>query len=104
MYDLTEAACQLCVSREWLRKQVTAERVACTRLGRKVLFTDEQISQIIADHVQPVANHRPRLSIVGTKSSPPPPPPPPRRPSVPPTQPRQPGRPTQPTKSTSAAS
>jgi hypothetical protein len=69
MYDLTEAACQLCVSREWLRKQVTAERVACTRLGRKVLFTDEQISQIIADHVQPVANHRPRLSTDATPAA-----------------------------------
>lgn len=99
MYDLTEAAQLIHMSREWLRKEVTAGRVECTRFGRNVLFTDEQIDKLIADHKQAVVQHRPRLSIVGAK----PPPPPPRRPSTPPTQPRQPGKPTQPTKATRAS-
>lgn len=88
--DLTEAAAVLGMSREWLRKQVTAQLVPCQRYGRTVRFTPEQIALIQAAHEQPLAPPiRPRLAAVspladGRPSSPPTSPPPPPRPVAPP--------------------
>lgn len=88
LLNLTAAAERIGMSREWLRKQVTAELVPCHRFGREVRFTEEQIAQIIADHFQPV---KPRLSLVPRAAQSP-------GPTQPPTQPPRPSGPTPPPK------
>lgn len=86
--DLTETAELLGMSREWLRKQVTAQLVVCQRYGRAVRFTPEQIEAIKVAHEQPVVQPiRPRLAVVtpmAGPSHPPSTPPPPPRPPAPP--------------------
>ena len=49
-----EAAQLLGVSASWLKKQVIARNVPCTRIGRSVRFTEAQIAEIIASRAQPV--------------------------------------------------
>lgn len=81
-HDMRATAEMIGSSYEWLRKQVAAGLVECTRLGRLVRFTDGQVQKILADRVQPVA---PRLSPQTPRPSPPPPQPPsPPRPVSPP--------------------
>jgi excisionase family DNA binding protein len=45
----------LSVSEAWIRRQAAAHLVPCTRLGRQVRFTAEQVQQIVNGAAQPVA-------------------------------------------------
>lgn len=90
--DLQQAADEIGMSREWLRKQVTAQLVPCQRYGREVRFTPEQMAQIRAMHEQPVVAAlfaRPRLVVASDP-----------RPSTPPSTPKPPPGPTAPPKAT----
>jgi excisionase family DNA binding protein len=50
-----QAAEQLAVPVSWLKQRVAQQRIACTRLGRHVRFTPEQVTAIVAASEQPVA-------------------------------------------------
>lgn len=50
-----EVAELLSVSEAWLRRQAAARLVPCTRLGRQLRFTAEQVSQIVDAAAQPIA-------------------------------------------------
>jgi excisionase family DNA binding protein len=50
-----EVADLLSVSEAWVRRQAAAHQVPCTRLGRQVRFTPEQVQQIVDAAEQPVA-------------------------------------------------
>jgi excisionase family DNA binding protein len=53
LFSLEEAAERLRVTRTWLLRQATAQTVESTRMGRKVLFTAQQLLHIIDDRSQP---------------------------------------------------
>lgn len=83
-----QAAAELGMSESWLRKQVAAELVPYTRLGRAVRFTPEQIATILASNAVEPAPRRRRLALASTTtpgpSWPPPSPPTPTGPVNPP--------------------
>jgi excisionase family DNA binding protein len=54
LLTIEEAAEVLSVPVSWLRKRVANHTVACTRLGRHVRFTREQVAAIIDGAAQPV--------------------------------------------------
>jgi excisionase family DNA binding protein len=45
----------LSVSEAWVRRQAARHLIPCTRLGRQVRFTTEQVQQIVEAAAQPVA-------------------------------------------------
>lgn len=47
-YSVAEAAEQLGVGSRWLADQARAGLVPCRRLGRRVRFTDHDVSEILA--------------------------------------------------------
>lgn len=55
LLTIDEAAAMLSVPTTWLKKRVASHTVACTRLGRHIRFTREQVSAIIDAAAQPVA-------------------------------------------------
>jgi excisionase family DNA binding protein len=54
LLTVEEAAEVLSVPVTWLRKRVANQAVECTRLGRHVRFTHEQVAAIIDAATQPV--------------------------------------------------
>jgi excisionase family DNA binding protein len=55
---ISEAAAELNVPENWLRKKVSAGQVPHTRLGRHVRFNDEHLREIVAAGEQPVSAAR----------------------------------------------
>ncbi|MCW2498744.1 MAG: DNA-binding protein [Frankiales bacterium] len=45
----------LSVTEAWVRRRAAAHLIPCTRLGRQVRFTAEQVQQIVETAAQPVA-------------------------------------------------
>ena len=63
VYTVEEAAAQLRVS-SWTVYQRVKDRLwPCTRMGRKIVFTPEQINEILASCVQPAVTRTPRRRI-----------------------------------------
>lgn len=56
LLTVDEAAELLSVPASWLRKRVAERKVPCTRLGRHVRFTREQLQDVITASSQPVAS------------------------------------------------
>lgn len=56
LLTVEEAAERLNVPASWLRKRVAERKVACTRLGRHIRFTQEQLTQVVESCAQPVAS------------------------------------------------
>lgn len=54
LLSLEEAAELLSVPVSWLKRRVANHTVACTRLGRHIRFTREQVAAIIDDAAQPI--------------------------------------------------
>jgi excisionase family DNA binding protein len=54
LLTLDEAAALLSVPASWLKQRVARHTVACTRLGRHIRFTHEQLTAIIDAAAQPV--------------------------------------------------
>ena len=54
LLTLEEAAAVLRVPVSWLRHRVANRQVTCTRLGRHIRFTREQVVAIVDSGVQPV--------------------------------------------------
>jgi excisionase family DNA binding protein len=54
LLTLTGAAAVLSVPESWLRKRVASHTVPCTRLGRHIRFTRQQIDQIVLAAQQPI--------------------------------------------------
>ena len=85
-----QAAAQLGMSVAWLRKQVAADLVPHTRLGRAVRFTAEQLAAILSSRAVEPPPRRHRRGPVLSSTTPPPgtpsptwPPPSPPTPSGP---------------------
>ena len=55
LLTLAEVATLLSVPESWLRKRVASHTVPCTRLGRHIRFTRQQVDQIV------LAAHQPTL-------------------------------------------
>ncbi len=55
LLTVEQAAALLAVPPSWLKQRVAAHAIACTRLGRHVRFTHEQLTALIAASEQPVA-------------------------------------------------
>jgi excisionase family DNA binding protein len=55
LMTVEEAAAQLAVPVSWLKQRVAAHAIACTRLGRHIRFTREQLGALVAASEQPVA-------------------------------------------------
>jgi excisionase family DNA binding protein len=53
LLTIEEAAALLAVPVSWLKQRVSARSVTCTRLGRHVRFTREQVAAIIDASEQP---------------------------------------------------
>lgn len=53
LLTVEEAAAMLAVPASWLKQRVAARSVACTRLGRHVRFTRDQVAAIIDASEQP---------------------------------------------------
>lgn len=53
LLTVEEAAAMLAVPASWLKQRVAARAVACTRLGRHVRFTRDQVAAIIDASEQP---------------------------------------------------
>jgi excisionase family DNA binding protein len=56
LLTVEEAAAALHVPASWLRGKVAEHAVECTRLGRHVRFTHEQLHALIANSAQPVVS------------------------------------------------
>jgi excisionase family DNA binding protein len=56
LLTVEEAAAALHVPASWLRRRVAEHAVECTRLGRHVRFTHEQLHALIANSAQPVVS------------------------------------------------
>lgn len=54
LFTIPEAANILKVPEGWLRKKVSARVVVCTRLGKHVRFTHDQLLELIAANESPV--------------------------------------------------
>lgn len=54
LLDIPAAAKWLNVPEGWLRKKVTAGEVECTRLGKHVRFSADDLAAIVADGKQQV--------------------------------------------------
>ena len=54
LMTLEEAAEALSVPPSWLRTRVAEHKVACTRLGRHIRFTRQQLQDVVDMSVQPV--------------------------------------------------
>lgn len=54
LLTISEAAAELNVPENWLRKKVSAGQVPHTRIGRHVRFTEEHLRQIVTAGEQPV--------------------------------------------------
>ena len=55
LMTVEQAAALLTVPVSWLKQRVSAQTVACTRLGRHIRFTRQQVATIVAANEQPVA-------------------------------------------------
>jgi excisionase family DNA binding protein len=55
LLTIDEAAAMLSVPISWLKQRVASHSVGCTRLGRHIRFTREQVAAIIDAAAQPVA-------------------------------------------------
>ncbi len=55
LLTLEQVADALCVPASWLKRRVASHTVACTRLGRHIRFTPQQMAAIVEDAAQPVA-------------------------------------------------
>lgn len=55
LLTLEQAARLLAVPTSWLKQRVSAREIACTRLGRHIRFTRDQVDALIAACEQPVA-------------------------------------------------
>lgn len=55
LIDVPTAARRLNCSASWLHKQVSANLVQCTRLGRKVRFSEQDLEAFIASRRQQAA-------------------------------------------------
>lgn len=55
LLTIEEAAARLAVPASWLKTRVAHHQVACTRLGRHVRFTHEQLAALVAASEQPIA-------------------------------------------------
>ena len=55
LMTVEQAAALLAVPVSWLKQRVSAQAVACTRLGRHVRFTRQQVATIVAANEQPFA-------------------------------------------------
>lgn len=55
LLTLDQAAGLLAVPASWLKQRVAAREIACTRLGRHIRFTQDQVDALIAACEQPVA-------------------------------------------------
>ena len=49
LHTAEEVAQAIGMSDRWVRRKV-AQGAACTRLGHKLRFTDEQVAALLADH------------------------------------------------------
>jgi excisionase family DNA binding protein len=56
LLDLNEAAALLNVTPRWLADRVAARSVQCTRLGRRVRFSREDLDLLITQSRQPVVS------------------------------------------------
>lgn len=63
LLSIPEAAAELNVPENWLRKKVTAHQVPHTRLGRHVRFTEEHLRQIVEFGKQTVLTRPPRQGV-----------------------------------------
>jgi excisionase family DNA binding protein len=61
LVDLPTAAADLGVSVSWLEKAVAARAVQCTRVGRRVLFSDDDLDAFIRARRQPAMTGVSRL-------------------------------------------
>ena len=55
LLTVEQAAGMLAVPTSWLKQRVASHAVACTRLGRHIRFTHEQLAAIVTMNEQPVA-------------------------------------------------
>jgi excisionase family DNA binding protein len=55
LMTVDQAAALLAVPSSWLKQRVASHAIACTRLGRHIRFTSEQIAAIVTANEQPVA-------------------------------------------------
>ena len=55
LMTVEQAAALLAVPVAWLKQRVSAQTVACTRLGRHIRFTRQQVATIVAANERPVA-------------------------------------------------
>jgi excisionase family DNA binding protein len=55
LLTVEQAAALLAVPSSWLKQRVAAHAIACTRLGRHIRFTQEQVAAIVTASEQPVA-------------------------------------------------
>lgn len=55
LLTLQEAAVLLSVPESWLRSRVASHAIACTRLGRHIRFTRQQLEEIVTAGEQPAA-------------------------------------------------
>lgn len=53
LLTVEQAAAMLAVPVSWLKQRVSARSVACTRLGRHVRFTRDQVAAIVEASEQP---------------------------------------------------
>jgi excisionase family DNA binding protein len=53
LLTVEQAAAMLAVPASWLKQRVASHMVACTRLGRHIRFTRDQVASIVAASEQP---------------------------------------------------
>lgn len=56
LITLEEAAEALSVPTSWLRTRVAEHKIACTRLGRHIRFTRQQLQELVDMSVQPAVS------------------------------------------------